>query len=132
MFGLLHPDEQIRVRRLSQTLRTALTPKVNLVCPLGLGNHVDHQLTRAAAESLNISLWYYADYPYLQDVPDWKPERMTPLQFSITDKGIAAWGDAVAAHQSQISTFWDNLPDMRTAIRAYSQQMGGLILWKTN
>ncbi len=130
LFGPLHPDEQILVRKLSQTLKEALTPEVNLVCPLGLGNHVDHQLTRAAAEQIQIPLWYYADYPYLQDVPDWRPEDMYPFQYSISEEGVDAWGDAVAAHQSQISTFWANVSDMRRSIRAYSQQMVGLILWK--
>lgn len=130
LFGRLHPDEQVLVRELSQTLKEALTPEVNLVCPLGLGNHVDHQLTRAAAEHLQIPLWYYADYPYLQDVPDWQPQQMNSVQFAISEKGIMTWGNAVAAHQSQISTFWEDLSDMRRSIKAYSQQMGGQILWK--
>ncbi len=132
LFGPLHPDEQILVRKLSQTLKAALNPDVNLVCPLGLGNHVDHQLTRAAAEGLNIPLWYYADYPYMKGIPDWHPVNMNSVHFPISEKGIRAWQDSVAAHHSQISTFWDDIPAMRLEILGYARQMEGVILWKSH
>jgi len=128
--GPLHPDEESLVRRLSQTLKAALTPEVSLVCPLGLGNHVDHQLARAAAERLNIPLWYYADYPYIRDIPDWEPENLKPIQHQISDEGVTAWQDSVAAHRSQISTFWKNIPEMRAEILDYARQMKGIILWR--
>ena len=130
--GPLHPDEQILVRRLGQTLKTALTPEVNLVCPLGLGNHVDHQLTRAAAEALDIPLWYYADYPYCQNIPTWKPGNLKPYQFHVSERGIKAWQNSVAVHRSQISTFWESILEMNAGILEYSRQMEGAVLWKYN
>ncbi len=127
----LHPDEQTLVRKLSQTLKAALTPEVNLVCPFGLGNHVDHQLTRAAAEDLNIPMWFYADYPYCEELSNWEPKDLTSHQFTISEQGMRAWHDSVAAHQSQISTFWKNISEMRTEILEYARKMGGVILWKS-
>ena len=128
--GPLHPDEGALVRRLSQTLKTALNPEVRLVCPLGLGNHVDHQLTRTAAEGLNIPLWYYADYPYIRDIPNWEPKNLEPITFPISQNGATVWQDSVSAHRSQISTFWKDIPEMRAEILDYARQMKGIILWR--
>jgi len=126
----LHPDEQPLVRALSQSLEASLTPEIQLVCPLALGNHVDHQLTRAAAEQLKIPLWYYADYPYVQAIPDWELKNMKPTVYPISVEGVTAWGDSVAAYRSQISTFWKNIPEMQVEICDYSRQMKGAILWR--
>ncbi len=128
--GPLHPDEQILVRRLNQTLKTALTSEVNLVCPLGLGNHVDHQLTRAAAEELKASLWFYADYPYCEEISNWETDNLQLYQYYISDKGLRAWQDSVAAHHSQISTFWGDISEMCADILDYARKMGGVKLWK--
>jgi hypothetical protein len=42
---------------------------------------------------------------------------------------LYAWQAAVAAHHSQISTFWSGLPEMRVAIQEYQQQMDGVMLF---
>jgi LmbE family N-acetylglucosaminyl deacetylase len=65
LFGELNPEEDGLVAALRGKLQQALPPQVQLVCPFGIGGHVDHRLVRAAAESLNRRLWYYADYPYV-------------------------------------------------------------------
>lgn len=134
IFADLHPLEQGLVSRLAQKLSEALPPDANLVCPLTLGGHVDHQLTRQAAEALGWKLWYYADYPYvLQDgetiaaleANGWRMPR-----FPLSPAALQAWIQAVAAHQSQISTFWPNLSAMKAAITAYHDRFGGAVLWK--
>ncbi len=106
---------------------------IKLVCPLTLGGHVDHRLVRAALESLGQSLWYYADYPYVLD----HAGELTHLQglgwetvvFPISERGLKAWEQAVAAHASQISTFWPGLDSMKAALRDYLQQVG-ITLWR--
>jgi LmbE family N-acetylglucosaminyl deacetylase len=74
LFAELHPSEDELVHSLSRILETAVPADgagdVNLVCPLALGGHVDHQLTRAAAGHVHCSppvctTWYYADFPYV-------------------------------------------------------------------
>jgi LmbE family N-acetylglucosaminyl deacetylase len=110
-----------------------------LVCPWTFGGHVDHRLTRLAAERLGQHgrahwLWYYADYPYILKeeavLEQLKREGVVDRIFTVSEGGLAAWQEAVAAHTTQISTFWPNQEAMRAAIRSYSELMGGVFLLK--
>jgi hypothetical protein len=81
-------------------------------------------------------LWYYADYPYADDFvqqPE-QIERLSPAHsvrrtFRLSQPAIQAWGRAVAAHRSQISTFWPDLETMQAALQEYYVRMGGAVLW---
>ncbi len=136
MFGALHPEEARLITDLTHLLQNQLPSQAELVCPLTLGSHVDHQLTRAAAEKLGRRLWYYADYPYVEKQtpeesgllpPDCKKEL-----FPISEAGVSAWVQAVAAYRSQISTFWDSPAAMQAAIRNYwLRSGGGVTLWRS-
>ncbi len=61
----VHPDEKELAAQIAAEFAEKLPPDSQLVCPLTLGNHVDHRLTRMAAENLGEPLLYYADYPYV-------------------------------------------------------------------
>ena len=50
--------------------------------------------------------------------------------FPVSAAGLDVWKDAVAAHTSQISTFWSDLDQMRSAIQNYWQQFEGVRLWQ--
>ena len=127
----VHPDEFQLVEQLVQLLIRDLPHGANLVCPMTLGGHVDHRLTRAVAERLEIPLWFYADYPYLLETEEPQvPEDWALTVSPISPEGLLAWQESVAAHKSQISTFWPDLADMREAIREYSLRMGGVCLWR--
>jgi LmbE family N-acetylglucosaminyl deacetylase len=120
-------DEEPLIIQLAEQLRSRLPADARVVCPLTLGDHVDHRLTRAAAERLEIPLWFYADYPYVLETEN--PEALENFRAKvslISAEGLLAWQEAVAAHQSQISTFWANLPEMRQAIQSFAQKMGGV------
>ncbi|MCZ7552073.1 MAG: hypothetical protein M5U05_05720 [Anaerolineales bacterium] len=65
MFGPIHPLEAGLVKRLSQKLSRAIPAEAQVVCPLAIGGHVDHRLTRAAAEAARQALLYYLDFPYV-------------------------------------------------------------------
>lgn len=135
----IHGDELPLVEALRLELARDLaadesTDGVQVVCPLTLGGHVDHRLVRAAAERLERPLLYYADYPYsLKAGPllaglaraGW--ERQV---FPLSEAHLLAWEEGVAAHASQISSFWESSQAMRQALRAYSAGMGGAALWK--
>jgi LmbE family N-acetylglucosaminyl deacetylase len=131
LFGPPHPAEEELVSRLRELLETELPHGAKLVCPLALGGHVDHRLTRAAAEGLGRPLWFYPEYPYVLEhdgplVPvGWKSEFQP-----VSAPGVRAWQESVAAHASQISTFWPDLEAMRTAIQAYARQLGGVRLFR--
>lgn len=135
LFGGLHPEETGLIVELTHLLQNQLPSQVELVCPLTLGSHVDHLLTRAAAEKLGSRLWYYADYPYVErQTPEGSgllPPGCQKEIFPISEVGVSAWVQSVAAYQSQISTFWESLAAMEAALRNYWLRGGGVILWHT-
>jgi hypothetical protein len=132
--GPLHPEEVAGAARLTRLNAQDLPLGVRVVCPLSLGNHVDHQLTRLAAEQSGHALWYYADFPYVLR----RPEQLVELEqagwkrenFRLAAAGLKAWQDAVAAHASQISTFWADELVMRMAIAEYAAQERAVCLWQ--
>lgn len=134
IFGPLHPAESELVDDLAAELRRSLTPQMELVCPLALGGHVDHRLTRLAAERLERPLWFYADYPYAAQTGDSLasvlPGGCEMTVFPVSGQALHAWCDAVAAHRSQISTFWPDLAAMRASIERYCSLYGGIRLWR--
>lgn len=132
--GPLHPDEAAGAAQLIRLDAQHLPTGTQVVCPLSLGNHVDHQLTRLAAEQSGHALWYYADFPYVLR----RPEQLVGLEqagwqrenFCLSATGLKAWQDAVAAHASQISTFWADELRMRMAIAEYAAQERAICLWQ--
>jgi len=127
----VHPDETPLIEIIRNAILDIRSSNDTLICPLTLGDHVDHRLTRAAAESTGVPLQYYADYPYVLKLDvSTMTTNMDASVYSITPDGMSAWQDAVAAHRSQISTFWKNLDDMKSTIQFYYDWMGGIWLWK--
>jgi LmbE family N-acetylglucosaminyl deacetylase len=137
IFGPVAPAEQALVTRLAAQMAT-LPPADHIVVPLGVGNHVDHQLTRLAAEQAfdPAVLEYYEDYPYAQqpgalahalDGPDvtWTA-HVTPVDAA----SLRAKFDAVMAYASQISTFFRDRADLERQIGGYTAQIGGERRWR--
>jgi LmbE family N-acetylglucosaminyl deacetylase len=63
ILGPLRPEEEGLVQHVSAELGRRLPASSQVVCPLTLGGHADHRLTRQAAEALSASCWprwYYA------------------------------------------------------------------------
>jgi LmbE family N-acetylglucosaminyl deacetylase len=131
--GPLHPGDADTITALREILGQDIPAGVTIVCPLALGNHVDHQLTRAAAEALGRSLWYYADYPYVlrckAQVEAMLQEGWKTKVIPISTEGLRAWQESIAAHGSQISTFWVGDKEMRLAVTEYMQWNKGTWLW---
>jgi LmbE family N-acetylglucosaminyl deacetylase len=123
LFGPLHPQENGLVNQLAELLARTLSRQAGIVCPLALGNHVDHQLVRRAAEATGRQLWYYADYPYVD------PPGVGGLasRFQVSETGLEKWVEAVSAYSSQISTFWQSRETMRADLLAYGAE--GVQLW---
>lgn len=131
--GDVHREDIKLVEYLTHTFRQEMSTDDQLVCPLSLGGHVDHRLVRIAAESIGHQIWYYADYPYIT-----RPWIRLRTRFSvlaetlipISERGLDAWVQSVAAHASQISSYWRDLSSMEVAIRVYCRKVGGIRLWR--
>jgi LmbE family N-acetylglucosaminyl deacetylase len=139
LFGPLDERETGLVEWLKAELAQGLPKGAQLVCPLSVGGHVDHRLTRLAAECLGGVPWYYADIPYILDHDDQLAQFMQTAWketwFSISAAGMEAWEAAAAAHRSQISTFWPDLDSMQVVLRAYAWQEDGsrrVRLWRAS
>jgi LmbE family N-acetylglucosaminyl deacetylase len=137
-----HEAESDLLTELTQELRREFTTDCQVVCPLTLGGHVDHRLTRQAAEAAGSRLWYYADYPYaLKSEESLDKLRQSGWQetvFPVSEAGLQGWIQSIAEHRSQISTFWHQdherripaLDLMKDSVRHYCESQGGVRLWQ--
>jgi LmbE family N-acetylglucosaminyl deacetylase len=64
IFQPLPGSERPLVDEIVRDLRQNLPSEATLIIPLGIGNHIDHQIVRQVGEVLNPSRFYYADFPY--------------------------------------------------------------------
>jgi LmbE family N-acetylglucosaminyl deacetylase len=133
VFGPIHPDEAGLVEHLGEQLLQIVPQEARIVCPLTIGGHVDHRLTRSAVEGLGVELWYYADYPYVHMAGANLAARTTGMRvehFDIIEADLESWTQAAASYASQISSFWDDRDAMMRAIRDYYWQMQAFPLWR--
>ena len=137
IFGGLDPREMDLIEKLTGQLLEELPEDARVVAPLGIGNHVDHELTRKAANRLGIPLAFYADYPYAREVDGKETlefmERSSEWQyeeFPVSEIGLENWILASQAYRSQISTFWANDEELGLQIKDFSTFLGRFKLWK--
>jgi LmbE family N-acetylglucosaminyl deacetylase len=128
-----HPLESSLSESIAHELENALQPDDILVCPLTIGGHVDHVLTRGAVEHLRNQVWYYADVPYLLNhgnelAP--ATEGMRSKLHGVSEEGLTAWLDGIAAYSSQIKVLFESEEKMRSSIQDYWREKQGVILWK--
>jgi LmbE family N-acetylglucosaminyl deacetylase len=115
--------ESIRVR-LKQ-----VNPWARLIVPLTAGHHVDHQIVRAAAESLGRSLMYYEDYPYAET--DEKLQAVlrsglwAPALVPLTREAITVKAASILTYHSQVGTFFKSAHEVEQRVRAYADLVGG-------
>ena len=122
------------IAEITGRLQKTLPADAKLVLPLGIGNHIDHQIVRRAGEALEKPLLYYADFPYSADHADEitaaLPERVRQNRFPLSNLALASWQYAAEAYTSQISTFWNSLSEMYGKINEYAHSTVGNSLWQ--
>lgn len=112
-----------------------LPPCGRVLIPLTIGHHIDHQLTRLAAEKvLNpATLLYYEDYPYVVhglsphvfgEGEAWENEVV-----KLSAAAIIARYRAIAAYSSQIHMLFGNVDVLAEQLPAHVAAKGGEILW---
>lgn len=99
-----------------------------VVVPLTAGRHVDHVITREAAERLNAERIYYEDYPYAEQ-PEymahvWNGNEWISESFGLSEDALDAKIEAFLQHRSQISTFYRDDDEVRQRMRAYAEFVG--------
>jgi LmbE family N-acetylglucosaminyl deacetylase len=134
IFGEVRDREMIdRVAEAVQTRLRHASRNACLVAPLTAGAHVDHVITRMAAERLNADVIYYEDYPYAE-----QPERMTQVwghahgaapawvseTVRLSEDALRAKIEAFLQHRSQISTFYRDDEEVRQRMHAYAELVG--------
>jgi LmbE family N-acetylglucosaminyl deacetylase len=133
VFGSRHPFETGLDREIAAALNKQLRPDDILVCPLTIGGHLDHVLTRTALEGLERPLSYYADIPYVLNSPEELEPAVRNLHENlhpVTEQGLQAWMDGIAAYKSQILMLFETEGKMRDVIRGYWENGRGIRLWQ--
>ena len=125
-----------RLRR----ILAGLPPAERVYAPLAAGGHVDHRLTRRAAEAVfGRRLEYYEDYPYVRSrvvlvkalgFSLWRP-RTVELETADLDAKVRAFG----CFASQLSTAFADPEDMKRQVRVFFERRGrhkagGERLWR--
>ena len=107
-----------------------------VLLPLTIGHHVDHQLTRRAAERVfaPAKRVYFEDYPYVAHgfPPDllgadegWASEVVV-----LDAAAISARYQAIAAYSSQITMLFGSRETLAQQLPAHIAAKGGEILWR--
>jgi LmbE family N-acetylglucosaminyl deacetylase len=125
LFGDVHPDDGA----LEALAATSIPDADVLYVPLGVGHHVDHQITRDWGLELknrypSLALKLYEEYPYVNDKITidrarsfYTPRAITVELRLLEDADVIAKVHAIACYRSQISTFWSGLDAMEQATR---------------
>ena len=138
IFGGLNPQDMSLIDIILEDLSDQLPSDARIIAPLGIGNHVDHDLIRKVASRLDVVMDYYTDYPYVRESEgkeiitmldgssDWEKEA-----FVISDEARLKWISAAQAYKSQTPIFWEDQGSLLREIGQLIDDMGGVILWKT-
>lgn len=133
LFSAGYVVENELLANLVTDLQSRLPRNADVVSPLGMGGHIDHRITRMAAELLGKPLWYFADYPYAAKDPskvhDFLPQNAEAEEYEISETGIKAWLKGIACYPSQISSFWASEEVLEKEVRSYAAIPIGHSLW---
>jgi LmbE family N-acetylglucosaminyl deacetylase len=133
LFGC--PPETTLVEEIGAVLREEVPEGSQLVFPIGLGGHIDHQAVVRAGERVGRDAYYYADYPYILenfDCLDFQPNQWRNIAHPLGQDALDAWQDSVVCYTSQLSTFWRDEAETRLALRNYLAGGGGRLWKKSN
>lgn len=133
LFRRLHPADQPILAKL-RCLLAELPAHGELVLPLAVGGHVDHRLTRRAAEALASKSLYFEDFPYVTQRRALRralrPRRRWSCRVvGLTPEALDAKCRAAEAYASQIDMLFGSAARMRQRIAGWVEKTGGERLW---
>jgi LmbE family N-acetylglucosaminyl deacetylase len=132
VFVPIHSSEKNLGADIAAALKSELQPDDMIVSPLAIGGHLDHVLTRLAAEHLGRQICYYADIPYLFNQQEMLVPATMGLKetlYPISEKGLGVWQHGISAYASQILMLFETGEKMEEAIRANWENQRGIRLW---
>ncbi len=124
LFGEVSPDDPA-----FEVLRSLSLPTAEVIyVPLGVGYHVDHQLVRDWALTLEktngATLKFYEEYPYINDTMKidralayYKAQTLRAEILTLSEEDVLAKIGGIDCYVSQISTWWDGPAQMAQATR---------------
>lgn len=131
LFGKILDEDMPTIDRVAEAL-AAFSPE-ELVVPLAIGQHVDHQIVLRAARRLaarGVRVWAYADLPYALDRRALTPRLASGVAREV--RLIALDGDAferkcqaIACYASQLPVIFRDWGDHRAALDNYHRWVGG-------
>jgi LmbE family N-acetylglucosaminyl deacetylase len=128
LFGAPAPDDPLlySTRQLIAALRGRL-PHATFYAPLGVGNHVDHQILHAAArDGAGAFMAFYEDFPYVTQ-PGALEQRLAALGQKFVpstidiDATLARKIGAIDAYVSQLSSLFDDPVARARVITDYAE-----------
>jgi len=134
IFSKPNPREASLVAHIAQLIRKI--PIGNQVfAPLGVGGHVDHVITRSAAEAVFAnSLFYYEDYPYCTDL--FALERAIQIGTTLTawvkplpQKCLQTKISSVRAYRSQLVPVFCTPDAVERRLEEHALTTGGERFW---
>lgn len=140
LFRAPDPEDESRILPCLAEYFSSL-PRAKRICvPLGAGRHVDHVLTRRAAELAfgESRLEYYEDYPYADK--NWvllkalfkafgPPWRWRVRVWPLDEDALAVKSRAIASYASQLVTAFRDEQHMQQQVRNFSMRRGGERTW---
>jgi LmbE family N-acetylglucosaminyl deacetylase len=136
----LHPDDLVLCGEIATRLEETLPARGEtvVVAPLGIGGHVDHEVTHRAGALLSSSGWrvlFYEDFPYADE--NWGPYRYRPLPpaydrrtrdgfspvYVDVDATIRTRVAATLAYESQLGSLFEGEDGAQKALMGYAMKM---------
>jgi len=123
LLGDIHLNDLSLIEEIANYLSTYWvgSNQPEIYAPLGVGNHVDHQLVHCVANLLKqrgSRVKFYADYPYCDPDFSWNRDKINPVPLS---QALAQSAKRVSRyHQEQISE--NNLRARIRGVAAYGSQ----------
>lgn len=149
LFGPVHPAEESYDQVLAEAIQTEFEGWCRAVgnahgcvfyAPLGVGNHVDHQLVLRAAllfRQRGFPLCLYEDYPYIQRNPadldraleacrNLLPDNWTlnPVSGPLSGQEMGLKIDSIAAYATQMDVLFGGEDAMREKVTAFAHHIG--------
>ena len=136
IFGEINPDDYGLVNSVAERL-AALPQSNQIFTPLGVGNHVDHQIARQAAEKVfGQDLIYFEEFPYAAEpgagdfVTRVSSSRWQSQTIPLPEEALQIKIKAISAYLSQLSTFFQNQQDLEDQVHRFTKAVGGERIWR--